>query len=88
MSGQYTVAEDDIVVFQGFDHAYLGSGQRAGGQAVACYSKSRIIALLMDKHGIDISTATRIFNREIGSADIGGNTPIIVDDLQPYQICE
>jgi hypothetical protein len=71
--------EEGIILFDGMDLAFIGVG-RCFNKTVACYSKDKIIDLLM-KDGMTEEVAEEFFEFNIAGAYLGEQTPVIVETL-------
>jgi hypothetical protein len=71
---------DEALVWDGFDEALIGYGQRCGLEAVAIYDYEKMIEILMKDMTVD--EAREYFEYNIAGAFIGEYTPIIVNVMR------
>ena len=71
---------DSLALFvDGFDSAILGTANGVSGQIVV-YSVTKMIAELVNTHGMSTEEAQEYFDFNIGGAYLGEGTPIFVFD--------
>lgn len=70
----------DLLLMDGFDEAILGVGQQYGSPPAVVYSLEKMMAILMERDGMDWETAYEYFNFNIAQAFVGPHTPIILEN--------
>lgn len=68
---------DELTLFTGLDDAFIGTAYR-GGELVAVYDCSLIIAILVEE-GMTVDEALEYIDYNILNAWIGEQTPIVVN---------
>lgn len=82
---------DDLVDFTGdegllfmdperFDAAIVGVTERIGDPPLVCYSKAKVLEILMED-GMDIEEAGEYYNFNIVGAYMGDHTPVFLETL-------
>ena len=70
--------DDEILLADGFDRAFLGVGRTFNGPAVAVYDKNIIITML-HKDGMSVDEAYEYFDYNVAGAYVGEKTPMFVE---------
>lgn len=70
---------DQLIMLDGFDGAFIGIGYSFTTPFV-CYSKRKIIDLLMDDDVMTYEEALEYFEFNISMMYVGENTPLIMED--------
>ena len=71
----------DALLADGFEDAYLGVARRAGGMAVAAYSRPLCIGILMSRDGMTEEDAEEFFEFNTACAWMGDETPVFVEPV-------
>ena len=71
--------EDQLVKLDGLDEAIVGQVTRCGGMAALCYSRAMIIAILMERDGMDEEEADEFFEFNIAGLWAGEGTPVFLE---------
>ena len=74
---QETCPDEEILLFDGFDSAFLGVGHQHSKQVVAIYDRARCIEVLAEQMSHEEAEEYFVFNTE--SAWVGDQTPIIME---------
>ncbi len=69
--------EEDLLLADGLDAAFIGTGARCGQPNVAVYDKDKCINILAEN--MSYEEAVEYFNFNIAGAWVGEQTPIFVD---------
>lgn len=79
------LAELDIEVMllepSDMDAAILGLVERCGMEPVVCYDRNKVIAILMERDGMDEAEAEEFFDFNIGGAYMGESTPMFLTPI-------
>jgi hypothetical protein len=67
-------SEEEILIFDGFDEAFIGVGYQFH-KAVACYNEDKFIELLMSD-GMTYEEAVEYFEFNVAGSYMGDRTPI------------
>jgi hypothetical protein len=71
--------DESFVVFDGLDEAFIGVGRRFSCY-YPCYSKKKIIEILLDQDCMSPEEAEEYFEFNIAGLYLDENCPVIVDD--------
>jgi len=77
----YPDEEEGLIVFDGLDEAFLGVGY-IFNKAFACYSKDKIISILMDRDCMTYDEAIEFFDFNIAGLYAGERTPMILESAE------
>lgn len=68
----------EVIVFDGFDEAIIGMGERIGMEPVVSYDVNKIIEILMKSHDMDNMEAIEYFEFNIKGMWINDYTPLLI----------
>ena len=71
---------EDLVVFDGLDEAFIGVGF-VFTRPMVCYSKDKIISILMDRDCMTYDEAIEFFDFNIAGMYVGEHTPLILEAI-------
>lgn len=71
---------DEALLADGFDDAFVGPARRCGQPTLAAYSTKKALALLVAQ-GMSYEDAVEYFEFNVVGAWAGPNTPIWIDDV-------
>ena len=74
----YFDEQEDLIVFDGLDEAFIGVGY-IFHKAFVCYDKDKIISILMDRDCMTYDEAIEFFDFNIAGLYAGERTPIILE---------
>ena len=74
--------EDDVLLADGFDAAFIGVVHRCGEPAVAVYDYEKCVAVLVDRDGMDEEEAVEFFEFNVVGSWVGPGTPAFVEKVQ------
>jgi hypothetical protein len=77
---EYYPDYEDLIIFDGLDEAFLGVGF-IFTRPVVCYSKDRIISILMDRDCMTYDEAIEFFDFNIAGTYAGEHTPLILESV-------
>ena len=69
--------EEDLLLADGFDAAFIGTGQRCGHPNIAVYDRDMCIDILAND--MPYEEAVEYFEFNVAGAWVGEQTPIFVD---------
>lgn len=69
-----------------FDQAIVGLLEGAGVPTTLCYSREKVIELLMEEDGMDREDAEEYFSFNIAGAYIGESTPLFLTTTQELML--
>jgi len=75
------MAEEDFLIADGLDAAFLGIGRRCGQPDLAVYSIPKAIAILMDRDGMRDEDAREYLEFNTIGAWVGVLTPVWVEAM-------
>ena len=75
---EYYPDYEDLIVYDGLDDAFIGVGF-VFTRPVVCYSKDRIISILMDRDCMTYDEALEFFDFNIAGTYAGEHTPLILE---------
>jgi len=73
--------EDEIMLADGFEDAYLGIGRQFTRVPFAIYDRNKCIEILM-KDGMSDEEAEEYFQYNVEGAWVGDNTPVFIEPLK------
>lgn len=74
-------ADDQVLLADGLDAAFIGLTFNSNNEQVAVYSKDRVIEVLMLRDGMGYYDALEFFEFNIAQAFVGPRTPIYVSTI-------
>jgi hypothetical protein len=75
------MADEDFLIADGLDAAFLGIGRRCGQPDLAVYSIPKAIEILVDRDGIDDQEAREYLEFNTIGAWVGSRTPVWVEAM-------
>ncbi len=76
--------EENTLLIDGFDEAFLGFSQRINEPTLAVYSYDGLVKVCMERDGMEWEEAVEYVDYNIVGAWVGEQTPIIVMPLADY----
>jgi hypothetical protein len=73
--------DQEIMLMDGFEEAFIGLSKRCGQPTLATYSFSKMVQVLIDRDGLDEMDAVEYIDYNCTGAWMGELTPIVVEDL-------
>lgn len=70
---------DDIPFYPEYDVALIGAVRQGHDDAALCYSRARIVRLLMLRDGMDREEAEEFVSFNIDGIGLGKHTPVLLD---------
>lgn len=77
---EYYPDYEDLVIFNDLDEAFIGVGFILA-RPIVCYSKDKIISILMERDGMTYETALEFFEFNIAGTYAGEHTPLILETI-------
>jgi len=71
--------DEEVMKVDGFDNAIIGIVSRCGFESVLCYSREKIIDVLMNRDGMDSEEAAEYYDFNIAGSYVGKGTPMFLD---------
>lgn len=71
-------SDDQLIVADGYDEAFIGVGYR-GGERFAAYDHGKLIGILMERDEMSRDDALDFFDFNIAGSSIGDSMPVYVD---------
>jgi len=78
---KYYPEYENLVIFNGLDEAFIGVGF-IFTRPVVCYSKDKIISILMDRDCMTYDEAIEFFDFNIAGTYAGEHTPLILETVE------
>ena len=75
------MADEDFLIADGLDAAFLGIGRRCGQPDLAVYSIPKTIEMLVNRDGIDDQEAREYLEFNTIGAWMGSRTPVWVEAM-------
>lgn len=75
--------DEEILIAEGFDGAFIGVGPVPGGEHVAIYDEAKCIEILMSRDGMDHDEALEFFEFNVTGAYVGPGTPMFITRFTP-----
>jgi hypothetical protein len=75
------MADEDVLIADGLDEAFLGIGRRCGQPDLAVYSIPKATAILMDRDGMTEDEAREYLEFNSIGAWVGALTPVWVEAM-------
>jgi len=76
---EYYPEDEDLIIFNGLDDAFLGVVYSFDMDARTCYDKEKIITILMDRDCMTYDEAIEFFEFNIAGLYAGERTPFILE---------
>ena len=76
--------EEQTLLMDGFDEAFIGFSQRINEPILAVYSYEEIVRVCMERDGMEYDEAVEYVDFNVVGAWVGEQTPIIVMPLGNY----
>jgi hypothetical protein len=73
--------DEDILIMDGFEDAFIGTSQRCGQPRLAVYSESKMVDVLVNRDGMDSDEALEYISYNCIGAWMGELTPVILEDF-------
>jgi hypothetical protein len=74
--------EDEIMLADGFEDAYLGIGRQFTRVPFAVYDRNKCIDILLKRDGMTEEEAEEYFQFNVEGAWVGDNTPVFIEPLK------
>jgi hypothetical protein len=74
--------DEDLIVFNGLDDAFLGVVYSFTTPITTCYDKEKIITILMDRDCMTYEEAIEFFDFNIAGLYAGERTPFILEKVE------
>ncbi|WP_215085525.1 hypothetical protein [Exiguobacterium sp. s78] len=70
--------DQDMITYDGFEAAIVGTGVRSGFDDVLIYSFDKMVEVLVGRDGMEEDEAAEFIDYNIVGAHLGANTPVIL----------
>lgn len=70
--------DEEMILADGFDEAFVGYATRCGMPAVAVYDVYKCLGILTERHGLSAEEAIEHFEFNIAGAYVGEHTPMFI----------
>ena len=71
--------ETELLFAEGFEDAFVGTGERCGQPIVAVYDRKKCIEVLQKRDGMTQEEAIEFFDFNVVGAWVGPQTPMFID---------
>lgn len=78
--------EEQTLLMDGFDEAFIGFSQRINEPMLAVYAYDKIISICMERDGMEYEEAVEYVSYNVTGAWVGEQTPIIVMPLEGFTL--
>jgi hypothetical protein len=75
-------SEEEILLADGFEDAYMGIGRQFTNPPFAVYDRVKCIEILIDRDGMSEEEADEYFQYNVEGAWVGDNTPVFIEPLK------
>ena len=81
----YYEIDEDILLMDGFEEAFIGFSKRCGQPTLATYSFIKMLQVLIERDGMDVMEAEEYISYNCAGAWMGELTPIILHEyIDPF----
>jgi len=70
--------DEEIILAEGFDDAFVGYAERCGMGPVAVYNAEACVMVLMDRDGLSMEEAREHFEFNVLGSYVGERTPMFI----------
>ena len=77
--------DEDVLLADGFDAAFVGLAERCGSVPVAVYDRARCIQVLVARDGMSEEEAEEYFDFNVLGAYVGERTPWFITSENPQE---
>lgn len=72
----------ELILYDGFEDAFLGVGERVGFEPVAVYDYDKCVDILCERDRMSVAEAREFIDFNVVGQYVGERTPIIVTSYQ------
>lgn len=80
----YYETDEEIMLMDGFEEAFIGFSRRCGQPTLATYSFDKMIQLLVERDEMDVMEAEEYISYNCAGAWMGELTPVILYEHGEY----
>ena len=80
----YYETDEEIMLMDGFEEAFIGFSRRCGQPTLATYSFDKMIQVLVERDQMDVMEAEEYISYNCAGAWMGELTPVILYDHGEY----
>lgn len=77
--------DEEILLADGYDEAFVGVVTRCGGPTIACYDAKRCVELLEERDGMTSEDADEYFAFNTEGAFVGPHTPCFLRSFKDFK---
>jgi hypothetical protein len=78
----YYETDQDVLLMDGFEDAFIGFSKRCGQPVLATYSFEKMLQVLVERDGMDVQEADEYISYNCAGAWMGELTPIILYEYE------
>jgi len=80
----YYETDEEIMLMDGFEEAFIGFSRRCGQPTLATYSFDKMIQVLVERDDMDVIEAEEYISYNCAGAWMGELTPVILYEHREY----
>jgi hypothetical protein len=80
----YYETDEEIMLMDGFEEAFIGFSRRCGQPTLATYSFEKMLQVLIDRDNMDVMEAEEYISYNCAGAWMGELTPVILYEHGEY----
>ena len=84
ISSKFEEMEENVLLMDGFEEAFIGYSQRINEPVLAVYSWEKMVDVLMTRDGMSDEEAIEYISYNCQGAWVGERTPIIVEPPENF----
>ena len=84
ISSKFEEMEENVLLMDGFEEAFIGYSQRINEPVLAVYSWEKMVDVLMTRDGMSDDEAIEYISYNCQGAWVGERTPIIVEPPENF----
>jgi hypothetical protein len=82
----YYETDEEIMLMDGFEEAFIGFSKRCGQPTLATYSFEKMLQVLVERDDMDVMEAEEYISYNCAGAWMGDLTPVILYEYGDYNV--
>ena len=82
----YYETDEEIMLMDGFEEAFIGFSRRCGQPTLATYSFEKMLQVLVERDNMDVMEAEEYISYNCAGAWMGDLTPVILYEYGDYNV--
>jgi hypothetical protein len=82
----YYETDEEIMLMDGFEEAFIGFSKRCGQPTLATYSFEKMLQVLVERDDMDVIEAEEYISYNCAGAWMGDLTPVILYEYGDYNV--